>query len=55
MNQRGKKAVSRPGVNISFSELVQRIAQRDTKGVEQKLEDPKQKRAKPKLPRRQKK
>jgi hypothetical protein len=54
MNQRGKKAVSRPGVNISFSELVQRIAQRDTKGAEQNLEDPKQKRAKPKLPRRKK-
>jgi hypothetical protein len=55
MNQRGKKPDSRPGVNISFSELVQRIAQRDTKGAEQKLEDSKQKRAKPKLPRRQKK
>jgi hypothetical protein len=55
MNQRGKKPVSRPGVNISFSELVQRIAQRDTKGAEQNLEDPKQKRAKPKLPRRKKK
>jgi hypothetical protein len=55
MNQRGKKPDSRPGANISFSELVQRIAQKDTKGVEQKLEDPKQKRAKPKPPRRQKK
>jgi hypothetical protein len=55
MNRRGKKSDSRPGVNISFSELVQRIAQRDTKGAEQNLEDPKQKRAKPKLPRRQKK
>ena len=55
MNQRGKKPDSRPGVNISFSELVQRIAHRDTKEVEQKLEHPKQKRAKPKLPKRQKK
>jgi len=55
MNRRGKKSDSRLGVNISFSELVQRMAQRDTKGAEQKLEDPKQKRAKPKLPRRQKK
>jgi hypothetical protein len=52
MNQRDKKPDSRRGVNISFSELVQRIAQKDTKGAEQ---DPKQKRAKPKLPRRQKK
>jgi hypothetical protein len=55
MNQRGKKPDSRPGVNISFSELVQRIAQRDTKAVKQKLEKPKQTKAKPKLPGRRRK
>ncbi len=52
MNQRGKKLDFKPGVNISFSELVERIAQRDTKGADQKLEKPKQKKAKLKNPRR---
>jgi hypothetical protein len=52
MNRRGEKPGSKLGVNMSFSDLVQRIIQRDANGVEQKLEKPKQKEATAKLPRR---
>ena len=52
MNQRGKKPGPKLGVNMSFSDLVQRIVQKDTNVAEQKLEKPKQKEATPKLPRR---
>jgi hypothetical protein len=55
MNQRGKKPRSKLGVNMSFSDLVQCIIQRDANGAEQKLEKPKQKEATPKLPRRRRK
>jgi hypothetical protein len=55
MNRRGEKPRSKLGVNMSFSDLVQRIVQRDANGVEQKLEKPKQKEATPKLPRRRRK
>jgi hypothetical protein len=52
MNQRNKNKETKLGVNMSFSELVQRIVQRDANGAEQKLEKPKQKKAAPKSPRR---
>jgi hypothetical protein len=55
MKQRGKKKETKRGVNMSFSELVQRIVQRDTNGAEQKVEKPKQKKVMPKLPRRRRK
>jgi hypothetical protein len=46
MKRRGKKLESKRGVNMSFSELVQRIGQRDTHGPQQELvEKPKQKKA----------
>ena len=40
MNQRGKKPGSKLGVNMSFSDLVQCIVQRDANEAEQKLEKP---------------
>ena len=55
MNQRGKKPGYKLGVNMSFSDLVQCIVQRDANGAEQKLEKPKEKEATPKLPRRRRK
>jgi hypothetical protein len=45
MKRRGKKLESKRGVNMSFSELVQRIVQRDTNGAQQELEKPKRKKA----------
>jgi len=55
MKQRAKKLESKRGVKMSFSELVQRIAQRDTNGAEPELEKPKQKKAMPKLRKRRRK
>jgi hypothetical protein len=55
MNQRGKKPGSKLGVNMSFSDLVQCIVQRDANEAEQKLEKPTQKEATPKPPRRRRK
>ena len=55
MRQRGKKLESKRTVNMSFSELVQRIGQNEMNGSELKLERPKQKRTTSKLPRRLKK
>ena len=46
MKHRGKKLQSKRGVNMPFSELVQRIIQRDTNGAQQELDEkPKRKRA----------
>ena len=55
MNRRGKKLVSKLGVNMSFSELVQRIDQRDTNGAEEKGEKRNRKKETSKLLRRGKK
>ncbi len=55
MKKRGKKVESKRGVNMSFSELVQRIVQRETNGTEQEPEKSKQKKVTPNLPRRRKK
>lgn len=55
MNRRRKKLESKLGVNMSFSELIQRIAQRDANAAEPKLEERKQKKARPKLPGRRRK
>jgi hypothetical protein len=43
MNRYGKKKGAKLGVNMPFSELVQRIAQRDVIGPEQKIKKPKRK------------
>jgi len=37
MKKRGKKVESKRGVNMSFSELVQRIVQRETNGESKSL------------------
>lgn len=55
MNRRGKKLVSQLGVNMSFSELVQRIDQKDTNGAVEKGERLTRKKVTPKLLRRGKK
>lgn len=44
MNRRCKKLKSKPSVNMSFSELIQRIAQRDANAAEPKLQERKQER-----------
>jgi hypothetical protein len=55
MNRRCKKLKSKPSVNMSFSELIQRISQRDANAAEPKLQGRKQETAKLKLPGRRKK
>jgi hypothetical protein len=55
MKQRDKKLASKPRLNMSFSELVQRIIQKDLNGEQEKLDKPKQKKTTPVRPRRRKK
>jgi len=50
MRQRSKKLKSKRTVNMSFSELVQRIVQKEINGAEPELKKAKQKSSK--LPRR---
>ncbi len=52
MKQSGKKLTSKLRLNMSFSELVQRIIERDANGAQEKLEKPKRKTATTKRPRR---
>ena len=55
MVQGSRKKGTKRGVNMSFSELVQRLVQRNTNGAVQDLEEPKQKKVAPKKPRRRSK
>jgi hypothetical protein len=52
MKQRGKKLASKLRLNMSFSELIQRIIERDTNGAQEKLDKPKRKTTTAKLPKR---
>ena len=51
MRQRGKKLELKRTVNMSFSELVQRIVQKEMNGSEPGLEKPKRKKTTSELPR----
>ena len=50
MKQRGRKLASKPRLNMSFSELVQRIIQKDLNGEQEKLDKPRQKKTTPMRP-----
>ena len=54
MKRHGKKLETKRDTGMSFSELVQRIVQRDANGLEQELEKPKPKKATPTSRRRKK-
>ena len=47
--QRGKKLASKLRLNMSFSELIQRIIERDANGAQEKLDKPKRKTTKAKI------
>ena len=55
MRQRDKKLEFKCNVNMSFSELVQRIVQKQMNGSEPELQKPKRKKTTSKLPRRREK
>ena len=50
MKQRARKLASKPRLNMSFSELVQRIVQKDLNGEQEKLDKPRQKKTTPMRP-----
>ena len=55
MKRHGKKLETKRDKSMSFSELVQRIIQRDASGAEQEIQKPKTKKGNPNLARCRKK